>query len=183
MKIRFQCPHCNASLRLAAGQANSPAKCPECDGTFTVPANAPLEPDAETAARDGAGPQKRCATCDRSIHRLAEICPHCGVRQMPPPAAAQASAPDPMGNSTNNNRMAAGICGILIGSLGVHKFILGYTTEGITMVLASLLGGIVTCGISTLVMSVIGIVEGVIYLTKSDEEFHEIYEEGYRGWF
>jgi TM2 domain-containing membrane protein YozV len=48
-----------------------------------------------------------------------------------------------------NQKMAAGICAILLGALGVHKFILGYTTEGVIMLLVSLL----TCGIGAMVMS------------------------------
>jgi len=75
--------------------------------------------------------------------------------------------------------MAAGLCGILLGSLGVHKFILGYTTEGIIMLAISL----VSCGILAVVPHVIGIVEGIMYLTKSDEEFVRTYIQGRKGWF
>jgi hypothetical protein len=32
-------------------------------------------------------------------------------------------------------------------------------------------------------MSVIGIVEGIIYLTKSDEEFVRTYIQAKKGWF
>jgi TM2 domain-containing membrane protein YozV len=52
-----------------------------------------------------------------------------------------------MTNSTSdasNKKIAAGICGILLGTFGVHKFILSYTQEGLIMLLVSLLGGIVT---------------------------------------
>lgn len=75
--------------------------------------------------------------------------------------------------------MAAGICGILLGSLGVHKFIMGYTTEGVIMLAISL----VSCGILAIVPSIIGIVEGIMYLTKSDEEFVRTYIQGRKGWF
>ena len=78
-----------------------------------------------------------------------------------------------------DKKMAAGICGILIGSLGVHKFVLGYTTEGVIMCLVSLL----TCGFGAPIMSIIGIVEGIMYLTKSDEEFVRTYIYGRKGWF
>lgn len=81
-----------------------------------------------------------------------------------------------MSNGGANNKLAAGICGILLGWLGVHKFILGYTKEGIIMLLISL----VTCGS---VASIIGIIEGIIYLTKSDEEFVETYVNNKKGWF
>ena len=78
-----------------------------------------------------------------------------------------------------NKKLAAGLCGILVGAFGVHKFILGYTTEGVIMLLVSLL----SCGMLAFVMSIIGIVEGIMYLTKSDEEFVRMYVEGRKGWF
>lgn len=76
-------------------------------------------------------------------------------------------------------KIAAGICGILLGALGVHKFILGYTQEGVIMLLVSLL----TCGVGATVTGVIGLVEGIIYLTKTDEEFVSTYITGKKGWF
>jgi TM2 domain-containing membrane protein YozV len=78
-----------------------------------------------------------------------------------------------------DKKVAAGICGIVIGWLGVHKFILGYQTEGVIMLLVSVL----SCGMLAVVMQVIGIVEGIMYLTKSDEEFVRTYVEGRKGWF
>jgi TM2 domain-containing membrane protein YozV len=74
-----------------------------------------------------------------------------------------------------DKKMAAGICGILIGSLGVHKFILGYTTEGIIQIVIT----IVTCGMG----GIVGLIEGIIYLTKSDEEFVRTYIQNKKGWF
>jgi TM2 domain-containing membrane protein YozV len=72
-------------------------------------------------------------------------------------------------------KIAAGICGILLGGLGVHKFILGYTKQGIIQIVIT----ICTCGIG----SIIGLIEGIIYLTKSDEDFVRIYVQGKKGWF
>lgn len=79
----------------------------------------------------------------------------------------------------NKDKIAAGILGILLGALGIHKFYLGYKKEGLIMLLVSLL----TFGIGACVMEVIGIIEGVIYLTKSDEEFQATYVDSYKGWF
>ena len=81
-----------------------------------------------------------------------------------------------------SKKVAAGICGILLGGLGVHKFILGYTTEGLIMLLVTLVGGILTCGLTAGVMGIIGLVEGIIYLTKSDEEFVNTYVLNKKGW-
>ena len=78
-----------------------------------------------------------------------------------------------------SNKIAAGICGILLGSLGVHKFILGYTGAGLILLLVTLL----TCGLGAIVTHLIGLIEGIIYLTKSDEEFVRTYIEGRREWF
>ncbi len=78
-----------------------------------------------------------------------------------------------------DKKIAAGLCGILLGGLGIHKFVLGYTGEGVTMLLVSLL----TCGIGFFVMGVIGLIEGIIYLMKSDEEFVATYIRAKKGWF
>ena len=86
---------------------------------------------------------------------------------------------NPNSSESSNKKVVAGILGILLGALGIHKFILGYSKEGIIMLLVSLL----TCGFGSPVMGVIGLVEGIIYLTKTDEEFQQIYLENKKGWF
>ena len=78
-----------------------------------------------------------------------------------------------------DKKVAAGVLAILLGSLGVHKFYLGYTKEGVIMLLVSLL----TCGLGASVMSIIGIIEGIVYLTKTDEEFVETYVTNQKTWF
>lgn len=83
-----------------------------------------------------------------------------------------------MTNSSSDKKLIAGICGILLGSLGIHKFLLGYTTEGLIMLLVTVL----TCGFGGFVMGVIGLIEGILYLTKSDEEFNQTYVIGRKGW-
>lgn len=76
-------------------------------------------------------------------------------------------------------KIAAGICGILLGSLGIHKFILGLNTQGIILLLVTIL----TCGLGGIITTVIGIVEGIIYLTKSDEDFYRLYAIEKKAWF
>ncbi len=75
----------------------------------------------------------------------------------------------------DNKKMLAGILGIFLGAWGIHKFILGYTKEGIIQIVITF----VTCGIGSLV----GLIEGIIYLTKSDEEFYETYQKNKKPWF
>ncbi|QMU63462.1 MAG: NINE protein [Flavobacteriaceae bacterium] len=74
-----------------------------------------------------------------------------------------------------SKKIVAGVLGIFLGELGIHKFILGYTKEGLIQIALT----IVTCGIGGLV----GFIEGIIYLTKSDEEFIQQYQVNKRGWF
>lgn len=89
------------------------------------------------------------------------------------------SPPQLAPRDVSGNRIAAGVCGILLGALGIHKFILGYSREGLIMLLVSVL----TCGIGAIPMSIIGFAEGIIYLTKKDHEFNRIYGDAKRGWF
>jgi TM2 domain-containing membrane protein YozV len=77
-----------------------------------------------------------------------------------------------------NKRITAGICAILLGSFGIHKFVLGYTTEGMIMLLSSVL----TCGFGAMITGAIGLAEGIIYLTKTDEEFVNMYITNKKGW-
>jgi len=85
------------------------------------------------------------------------------------------NAKETFGRDTENKKMIAGILAILIGSLGIHKFILGYNKEGIIQIILTF----VTCGFA----GIIGLIEGIIYLTKSDEEFYNTYQVGKKGWF
>lgn len=79
------------------------------------------------------------------------------------------------------SKIAAGLLAIFLGTLGIHKFYLGYTSAGVIMLLVTLLGWIVLIG--PLVMGVIALIEGIIYLTKSDEQFNLTYVAGERAWF
>jgi len=78
-----------------------------------------------------------------------------------------------------SKRILAGVLAIVLGGLGIHKFVLGMTTPGVIMLAVSL----VSCGFAAPIVSIIGIIEGIIYLTKSDAEFHQIYEVEKKAWF
>jgi TM2 domain-containing membrane protein YozV/RNA polymerase subunit RPABC4/transcription elongation factor Spt4 len=141
-----------------------------------------------------------CKNCGKDVHPQAVACPGCGV----PPLVENKFCPN-CGIATQSNqtmcvkcgtalnarsavcgtksKVAAGLLGLFLGWLGVHKFYLGYSKEGVIMLLVSVLGGIVTCGVATGVISMIGFIEGIIYLTKSDEEFDRLYAQGHQGWF
>jgi len=75
------------------------------------------------------------------------------------------------GSKMESKRITAGILALLVGWLGVHKFYLGQTVPGIILLLTG--GG---CGI-------VSLIEGIIYLTKSDEDFIQTYQVEKKAWF
>ncbi len=124
-----------------------------------------------------------CPNCSTQNINVSSHCSNCGsmlpnigmpMQPMPPPM--------PHAKPEAEKKTLAGVMGIIFGGLGVHKFILGYQNEGVIM-LAVYLGGILLCGIPSLVMSIIGIIEGITYLTKSDEEFVATYVRSKKPWF
>jgi TM2 domain-containing membrane protein YozV/DNA-directed RNA polymerase subunit M/transcription elongation factor TFIIS len=198
------CPECGKALQVPAGDSGRRVACPRCNHQFVAQESRERSRDVAAAEdrprresprteeeeddrprrskdRDEANDEgdrreprsgkKYCAECGAEISRRDRYCPEC--------SAQQPERRDPVLADASSKKMAAGLCAILIGSLGVHKFILGYTTAGVIMLLVSLL----TCGIGAVVMHVISIVEGITYLTKSDEDFYRIYMQGTKEWF
>lgn len=92
------------------------------------------------------------------------------------------------GAGGENKKVLAGILAILLGALGVHKFILGYQKEGFILLGITLASYLLMCvvGLGLLfvwIPGLIGLIEGIIYLTKSDEEFYNTYQVGKKPWF
>jgi TM2 domain-containing membrane protein YozV len=108
--------------------------------------------------------------------------------QQYPPQQPQYS-PQPQPSSSGKSKIAAGVLGILLGHLGIHKFYLGYTREAVIMLVVTVVcacASAFTLGFSALgagAMAIIGIIEGILYLTKSDQEFDQIYVYGRKPWF
>lgn len=106
---------------------------------------------------DGGSPgadEQFCQSCGAVIKKEAQMCPECGVTQ---------TKGDP--GSSNKDRTTAGILAILLGGIGAHKFYLNETGLGILYL----------CFSWTFIPLIIGLIEGIIYLTKSDEEFQQQY--------
>ena len=144
-----------------------------------------------------------CTKCGAQNADFAQTCTHCQavlplIASQPPaqsdyqspfqPSYEPIQPPAPLhGQSLTQDwqkagadkKIVAGILGIVIGGLGIHKFVLGYQKEGLIMLLVSVLSCFTLAG----VMHVIGIVEGIMYLTKSDEDFVRTYIQGQKGWF
>lgn len=63
--------------------------------------------------------------------------------------------------NTEKSKVAAGLFGILLGGLGIHKFYMGKIGVGLIYILFCWTG----------IPAIIGLVEGILYLTESDEKF------------
>lgn len=89
--------------------------------------------------------------------------------------------------SKENKRLIAGLLGIFFGWIGVHKFVLGYTTEGLILagifVISIPLFCVIIGAFTIYIPVIIGIIEGIIYLTKSEEEFYNTYQLNKKPWF
>jgi TM2 domain-containing membrane protein YozV/ribosomal protein L40E len=102
--------------------------------------------------------EKFCHECGAIIRTKAEICPKCGVRQF---EAAGGSFTSPNGRT----KLAAGLIAIFLGSFGIHKFYLGRTGQGILYLLF----------FWTFIPAIIAFVEGIVYLSMTDQAFAQKY--------
>ena len=101
---------------------------------------------------------KFCFACGASIDSRAEICPKCGVRQHGPPGLTTTSP-------TGKSRLAAALFAIFLGGIGIHKFYLGKVGQGILYLVF----------FWTFIPAVIGLIEGIVLLVSTDEEFARKY--------
>ena len=65
----------------------------------------------------------------------------------------------------SKNKVVAALLAFFLGGIGVHKFYLGQIGWGIGYLLLCWTG----------IPALVGLVEGVLYLVKSDEEFAALY--------
>jgi len=121
------------------------------------------------------------------------------------PAANLTGDAAPLGivpqNEVSTRKLVAGLLAIFLGAFGAHKFYLGRTTPGLIVLLVHIGGWFVTLVLSVLTwgfgaiilvplmglvasaLCIIGLIEGVVYLTRSDEEFAQTYLIGKKDWF
>ncbi len=76
---------------------------------------------------------------------------------------------------------------LFLGTLGVHKFYLGYNAQGGIMLGCYILSWILTIVVvgllGVMAIGIIAFIEAIIYFTKSEEDFNRIYVQGRRPWF
>lgn len=104
--------------------------------------------------------EKFCSECGSIIKAKAEICPKCGVRQIP------ASQPI-FGNAAPNgkNKIAAALFALFLGGFGAHKFYLGQIGMGLVYLLF--------CW--TFIPTLIALIEFILLITMPDETFYQKY--------
>jgi TM2 domain-containing membrane protein YozV len=107
-----------------------------------------------------------CSNCANEVSDKALACPSCGF---------QISTP----TDISTKKIIVGITALLWGAMGVHKFILGYKKEGLILLSVSVL----SLFMLAIIPAIIGWIEGITYLCKSNEEFERIYIKGKRSWF
>ena len=93
-----------------------------------------------------------------------------------------------MENSVQSKKMMAALTAIFFGHFGAHKFVLGYKKEGIILLSVTL--GLFFLGFCVFltwiflpIVFTFSLIEGVIYLTKSDEDFVNTYQINKKPWF
>ncbi|MBP5313636.1 MAG: TM2 domain-containing protein [Eggerthellaceae bacterium] len=98
--------------------------------------------------------------------------------------------PEENDNTTENSsflpRKSHVVCGLLaifLGVFGIHKFYLGYTRAGFIMLTVSVMGVALTFSLATILMALVGIIEGIAYLVTRQEDFKRVYVDGVREWF
>ena len=132
-----------------------------------------------------------CSSCGEPIQDGVKFCNKCGAPQsgqQPAASPVPQTAPPPQQNYNappqqnynappqyaprpvnRKDKTTAGILGIVLGGIGAHKFYLGDTTKGVIYLLFFWTG--IPC--------IIGLVEGIKYLTMSQEEFDAKYNNLY----
>lgn len=103
--------------------------------------------------------EKYCSECGSIIKAKAEICPKCGVRQVSSFLNLGAVAPN------GKSKLAAALFAFFLGGFGFHKFYLGSIGMGVIYLLL--------CW--TFIPSVLGIIEGILLLIMSEEDFNRKY--------
>lgn len=112
-----------------------------------------------------------CRKCGAEIDDEAVVCPKCGV---PQEKNNNGSGINGAGREYyDKNRTTAAILAIFLGGIGAHKFYMGYNKEGVVQLLLSLLFGLGW---------ILAVIEGIIYISKSEADFQATYINGDKGW-
>ena len=141
-----------------------------------------------------------CATCgwrlgssqveNANTPRITSELPSGSTQTLPPELAERmVRVGEQLGlRPRRKSRITAGVFAILFGVVGLHKFYLGYIGTGIIVLIYPImyfctLFGPLLFPYGSYLMALIGIIEGIIYLGKNNEEFNSTYVQGKKRWF
>lgn len=124
----------------------SAADCPSCGARQSA---APEEVGARTDRLPHG--LVYCRGCGQRLHQTAPLCPHCGAPQSPVNSTL----------SPRKSKIVAALLAFFLGGFGVHKFYLGEVGLGLLYLLF--------CW--TFIPALIALIEGIVYLSTSDQRF------------
>jgi predicted Zn finger-like uncharacterized protein len=195
------CPKCSTQLTVNGSDLGLDVECPTCATVFKaerpgslVPAPPPpppkrsalesTDPTGKPKSRRGRDDDEESADDDRPRSRRRRDDDDDDADERPSRRRRDDDEDDRPSrrkkskrsrrSTQESKRITAGVLALLLGGFGVHKFYLGYNGAGVIILL-------LTC--CTGLGGIIALVEGIIYLVKSDEEFIETYQEGTKEWF
>lgn len=186
------CPKCGARLSVEPGDIGLDVECPTCRTVYPAEAASAAKPrnaGSKSSINVGSGQKKPLVVADDdederpSRRRRREESSDDDEDERPSRRSRRDEDERPRkkkkkkrrASDIESKRVTAAILAFLLGAYGVHKFYLGYTGAGIIQLVAT----IFTCGFA----SIIPFIEFIIYLTKSDEDFIDIYQVGQKEWF
>lgn len=68
-------------------------------------------------------------------------------------------------SSEQKSKIAAGLFGIFLGSLGIHNFYLGYIGKGLAQLLLTLPGSFITFGLGAIASGIWALIEAILIFT------------------
>ena len=160
MAINYKCPSCGNMINTQFEVSN--IKCPYCGTEFQAANN--QQPPVFNAGNN-AGQQQPYGQQPYGQQQQGYQQQYGAYQQ--PPASNDIFANGPSGKS----RGIAGLLAIFLGSLGIHYFYLGKSTPGIVFLLVSIL----SCGILATVVAIVALVQGIMMMTMSQQEFESKY--------
>lgn len=153
--VTLYCPQCGQAMTVAREHIQTTVGCPHCSAHIDAWRLAAAG-EAQQSPSDGSGPQSPR--------------PYAPSPQAPPPPPGQGFGAPPHRppmqpyhqppRQSSRNKVVAGVFGILLGGLGVHRFYLGYIGIGVLQIVVTLLTLPLCGGIGCLW----GFVEGIVIL-------------------
>ena len=113
---------------------------------------------------------KFCPNCGQAINKGQVVCIKCGTALNQAQQTTQGT----------KSRTTAALLAFFLGAFGAHEFYLGNMASAGIRLGVTLIGGMIGLGF---IMCIIGIIEAIMYWTKSDEQFYATYVIGKKQWF